>query len=132
MTKQIYKVQLYGGYVGLIAADSLVDAQALARCDQGRSNVQSVTLANAEDLAWVKAMGGPVPDIKPKLPSEWAREGYYVVEGRDPKPGMQCDYYDREGIKRQGTVAVYDGASIVIDGERKTIVRETFKVRHGR
>lgn len=126
----IYKVTLYGGYVGLIEAASQEEADKTARCDQGRANVERVTLATEDDIAWVKAMGGPVP--KARLPSEWAREGYFVVEGPHMRVGAQINYYDREGIKRQGKVKYYDGENITIDSERTTIVQETFTVRHGR
>lgn len=132
--KQIYKVQLYGGYVGLIAADSLEAAKKAAMSDQGSANVTSVSLASEEDIAWVKAMDGKIPETKPllRLPSEWAREGFFVVEGPHMRIGANIDYYDHEGCKRQGTVKYYDGKTITIDGERTTIVTETFNVRHGR
>lgn len=134
MTDKIYKVVLYGGYVGLIAAVSLEAARKMAMSEQGSSNVQGVALASEEDLAWVKGMGGPIPDIKPKskLPSEWAKDGYYVIEGKRPKVGDSCDYYDREGRKRQGTIKAIDDESITIDGIRTVIIPETFKIRHGR
>lgn len=61
MAKQLYKVSLYGGYVGMISAESLEQAHRIALSEQGSANVQSVTLANKEDIAWVKGMGGQVP-----------------------------------------------------------------------
>lgn len=72
--------------------------------------------------------------LKPgKLPSEWAREGYYVIEGAwSPKPGQNIDYYNSHGNKCQGVIKAYDGKTITIDGERKITVTETFKVRFGR
>lgn len=130
--KQIYKVTLYGGYVGLIEADSIEQANKDARCDQGRANVQRVELASEEDVQWVTAIGGPVPKRKRQLPSDWAREGFFVVEADSIRVGANIDYYDRTGCKRQGTVKAYDGKTIVIDGERKTIVTETFNVRFER
>lgn len=132
MKQQIYAVTLYGGYVVLIKASSIEQANKLARQDQGSANVQHVALAKPEDIDWVRAMGAPVPELDPVLPSEWARKGFYVVEGRAPKPGSQCDYYDRDGNKRYGTIKSFDGQNIVIDGERVVIVEETFKVRYGR
>lgn len=125
----IYKVELYGGYIGLIEASSLDQANKIARGDQGAANVQRVVAATEEDLNWIRAMGGRIPSSEPKLPSQWAKEGYFVLEGWRPKIGEHCDYYDRDGIKRQGTVKEYDGTTIVIDGERKVIVTETFEVR---
>ena len=132
--KQIYKVVLYGGYVGLISAESMDEAREIAMSEQGSVNVQGVGLASEQDIEWVKGMGGPIPNVKPKprLPSEWAREGFYVVEGCTPKPGASCDYYDRDGRKRSGTIKAFDGENIVIDGLRTVIVEETFKVRYGR
>mgnify|MGYP001309149463 CR=1 FL=1 len=129
---QIYKVQLYGGYVGLIEAGSLDIANKIARSDQGAANVQSVSLASEEDIKWVKAMGGPIPGVRPKLPSEWAKEGFFCLEGWKPKVGDYCDYYDHAGIKRHGKVAVFNGEVITIDGERTVIVKDTFTVRYGR
>ncbi len=131
----IYAVTLYGGYIGLIQDSSLEAANKQARSDQGSSNVQSVRLATEEEIKWVEAMGGPVPFMptpKTKSPSEWAREGVMVMEGWWPKVGDHCDYYDRDGCKRQGTVTYYDGKIIKIDGEIKVIVKEEFTVRAGR
>lgn len=118
----------------MIDANSLEEANKVARQDEGRANVQLVRLATKEDISWVEAMGGRVPSIasRPKLPSEWAKEGYFCLEGWKPKIGDHCDYYDREGRKRQGTVKAFDWETIVIDGERKITVEETFKVRSGR
>lgn len=132
MKQQIYAVTLYGGYVSLVKAFSLEAAHSIACLDDGRSNVQGVRLATKEDIEWVRAIGGAVPKLDPTLPSEWAREGFYVVEGCRPKPGQSCDYYDREGRKRHGTVKSFDGQTITIDGERTVIVPETFNVRYGR
>lgn len=132
MTKKIYKVTLYGGYIGLISAVSLEEAKKKAMSEQGSANVQMVARASDEDIQWVKAMGGFIPDPMPRLPSEWAKKGYYIVEGCTPKPGMACDYYDREGNKHHGTIKSYDGESITIAGERTVIVVDTFKVKHGR
>jgi hypothetical protein len=132
MKEQLYKVTLFGGYCGLIAASSLAEAKKVAMSEQGSSNVQYVAPATREDLEWVKGMGGHIPKMKPTRPSEWAKEGVYVVEGFLPKPGMDIDYYDRDGCKRQGIIKSYDGETIVIDGLRTVIVEETFKVRHGR
>lgn len=130
--KQLYKVTLFGGYVGLIAAESIEAAKKQAMSEQGSANVQNVSRASEEDISWVKGMGGPVPGTETKLPSQWAREGYFVVESWRPKAGEHCDYYDRDGCKRQGTVKSYDGKTITIDGERKVILTETFNVRFGR
>lgn len=125
----IYKVELYGGYIGLIEAKSLDQANKIARSDQGSANVQRVAEASEEDLSWVIAMGGRIPSSEPKLPSEWAKEGIFDIGKWKPKVGDHCDYYDREGKKRQGTVKAYDGKTITIDGERTVIVTETFEVR---
>lgn len=131
--KKIYKATLYGGYVYLIKASSYEDARKEALSEQGSCNVQHVELATQEDIDWVKAMGGVVPELDPVLPSEWARRGFYVVEaGSRPKVGARCDYYDRDGIKREGTIKGYDGKTIVIEGERKVYVTDTFEIRHGR
>lgn len=132
MKEKIYAVSLYGGYMFLLKAPTLEAAKKEALADQGASNVQHVKLAHIDDINWVKGMGGAVPELDPVLPSEWAQKGYYVVEGYRPKPGMHCDYYDRDGIKRQGTIKSYDGEMIVIDGLRTITVEETFKVKHGR
>lgn len=134
MKQQIYAVTLYGGYVTLIKACLLEEANELARIDEGRANVQSVRLATKEDIQWFRGMGGAVPKLDPTLPSEWAREGVYVVEGCTPKPGMSCDYYDRDGCKRHGTIKEFNPIAgvITIDGERTVIVTETFNVRYGR
>jgi hypothetical protein len=133
----IYKVNLFGGYIGLISANSLTEAKKKAMSEQGSANVQSVYPADPEDIDWVRRMGGVVPSEVSKLPSEWAKDGYFVVEknrtnGTIPKPGQLCDYYDREGIKRSGTITHFDGQTIRIDSERKTIVKEEFTVRYGR
>lgn len=131
----IYKVNLFGGYLGLIAAKDLADARRKALSDQGSANVQNVSLALEEDIEWVRMMGGVVPHEQPKLPSEWARDGFFVVEnnnGYKPKVGQACDYYDREGIKRSGTITYFDGKTIKIDGERQVVVKEEFSVRYGR
>lgn len=129
MTDKIYKVVLYGGYVGLIAAVSLEAARKMAMSEQGSSNVQGVALADDHDIEWVKGVGGPIPNVKPRsrLPSEWAKDGYFVIEGKRPKVGDPCDYYDREGRKRSGTIAAIDGERIDIDGERTIIVKETLQ-----
>jgi hypothetical protein len=132
--KQIYAVEIHGGFISLIAADSFEQARKQALADDGSGNVKSVKLASEEDIDWVRAMNGYVPELKskPTLPSEWAQQGYFVLEGWRPEVGAWCDYYDREGKKRQGTVKAFDGTTITIDGERTVIVTETFKVRQGR
>lgn len=128
--KNVYKVVLHGGFVGLIGADSLEQARRTANLEQGLTNVSSVSMATEQDIEWVMALGGKVPKL---LPSEWAREGYFCIQGGwKPKVGDPCDYYDHDGNKRQGIVKAYDDKAIVIEGERKTIVTETFKVRFGR
>lgn len=131
MEQKIYKVNLYGGYIGLIAAIDLDSARKKAMSEQGSANVTNVSLATPEDIDWVKAMGGLVPKIRNKLPSEWAKEGYYITK-RKPKVGDFCDYYDREGNKRVGTITAFDGQNIKIDGERTIIVKDTFKVIYER
>lgn len=71
--------------------------------------------------------------LKPqKLPSQWAQEGYYVVERWTPKVGQECDYYGLDGNKYFGKIVKYDGKEISIEGERKVFVTDTFKVRFGR
>ena len=62
--KQIYRVNLYGGYIGLIAADSIELARKQAMSEQGSANVTNVSLARPEDIEWVKTMGGAVPVIE--------------------------------------------------------------------
>ena len=127
---KIYKAVLYGGYVGLLMANSLEEARKSALSEQGSSNVQSVSLASEDDINWVKTMGGFVPELPPRLASEWACKGYYLTSNRRRiKIGQCCDYYDRNGIKRSGTIKAYDGDTITIAGERTVIVDETFKVK---
>lgn len=126
----IYKVNLYGGYIGLLAAASLEEARKKAMSEQGSANVTNVSLASENDIEWVRGMGGRVPETKRKLPSEWAKEGYFVTkQGKRPVPGTSCDYYDREGNKQSGTITKFDGQRIWIDGERTVIVKEEFMVR---
>lgn len=68
----------------------------------------------------------------PKLPSQWAKEGYYVVERWIPTVGQECDYYGPDGNKYFGKIVKYDGKEISIEGERRVFVTDTFKVRFGR
>lgn len=57
----VYAVSAYGGRIGLIAANSLRDAERSAKRDVGLDNFQSVKLATKDDVAWVRSMGGYVP-----------------------------------------------------------------------
>lgn len=132
MKQQLYTATLYGGYCYLIKASSLEAANKQAMSESGSINVQGIRLANAEDIQWVTAMGGQVPELDPTLPSEWARKGFFVVEGSHMRIGAHIDFYDHTGCKRQGTVKAFDGKTIKIDGERKVIVEETFNIRYGR
>lgn len=133
----IYKVELFGGYVGLIDADSLEEANIKARIDQGRANVERVALANDEDIQWNRGMGGQV--TRPKLCSEWAMDGCFAINQYAPNVGDDCDYYDRQGVKRQGLVVALEDGEITFDSVRRVagpkpslkVVTETFKIRYG-
>lgn len=56
--EKFYKVELYGGVMGIRTARSLKEAKKAAIREQGISNVKSVTLATEEDTEWFVAMGG--------------------------------------------------------------------------
>lgn len=133
MIKQkLYTATLYGGYCYLVKASSIDNARKQALSEQGSCNLQHIAPASDEDIEWVRAMGGQVPELEPTLPSEWARKGFFVVEGPHMRIGAHIDYYGHDGCKRQGTVTAYDGETIEIAGEHKVIVTEVFNVRHGR
>jgi len=61
---KIYYVELYGGRCGLRVAASLGQATREALKTEGSNNVSGVSLATDEEISWVKAMGGYVPDVK--------------------------------------------------------------------
>ena len=52
----------------LTKAASLEAACKLALSEEGSSNVQHVKLAHADDINWVKSIGGHVPERDPELP----------------------------------------------------------------
>ena len=60
---RIYKINLCSGHVGLIYAKSKPVANRRAICEWG-ANVKSVESATPEDVEWVRAMGGNVPEIE--------------------------------------------------------------------
>ena len=130
---KIFKVTLYGGYCYLEMATSYENARKQALSQDGSANVQHVEIATDEDVAWVRGMGGKVPEL-PTKPSEWAKKGYYVVDGWTPKVGERCDFYNHKGEKRPGIVKEYNpmAGTITIDEERIVLFPQTFTIRYGR
>lgn len=57
----LYVVELHNDTMGLVAARSLASARKEATQEQGSRNVKTVRHATAEDVQWVRNMGGKVP-----------------------------------------------------------------------
>lgn len=62
----------------------------------------------------------------PKFPSEWAINGYFLVQRYIPRVGDECDFYTRQGEKETGLIKFYDGQTIKIRQRYAGTV--TFKV----
>ena len=60
--KTLYYVEQSLG-CGLYAAHNLQEATAAARREIGTDNFKSCAKATPENIAWVKCMGGYVPDL---------------------------------------------------------------------
>lgn len=58
----MYYFELYGGFMGILKASSIVQARSRARAYYGTHNmsVSSVRRATEDDVAWHRAMGGGV------------------------------------------------------------------------
>jgi hypothetical protein len=62
--KALYVVSLSGGYLTLIAARSLPNANKQAQNEHGRAHVERVYRASDKHIAHIRAMGGFIPEVK--------------------------------------------------------------------
>ena len=60
---KVYTVELWGGHIGLVTAETLKKAKCEAIDEEGKNNVSDVRLATEEEIEWVRAMGGYVPKL---------------------------------------------------------------------
>jgi hypothetical protein len=60
----LYLVTLHGGTQTVVSCTNVQQARKEAQQECGSRNVQFVTKATKEDVAWHRAMGGYVPEEK--------------------------------------------------------------------
>jgi hypothetical protein len=60
---KLYYVSLYDGFCGLHANRTLRAAKSEVLKTKGTENLKSVSLATNEEIDWIKAMGGYIPNI---------------------------------------------------------------------
>jgi hypothetical protein len=75
VVRGVYVVNLENGSMGLLEASTLRQAMRQAYREQGTDNVASVQPATKDDIEWVGAMGGWVPNAGRRSRREVAKAG---------------------------------------------------------